>query len=59
MMKQRVGIIGSGFIGKGLVNALHLFNDIEVTKVLTRSRVDTRGDYRYPDYPTDPKMHGT
>ncbi len=49
MMKQRVGIIGSGFIGKGLVNALHLFNDIEVTKVLTRSRVDTRGDYRYPD----------
>ncbi|QFK73206.1 NAD(P)-dependent oxidoreductase [Pradoshia sp. D12] len=48
-MKQRVGIIGSGFIGKGLVNALHLFNDIEVTKVLTRSRVDTRGDYRYPD----------
>lgn len=49
MMKQRVGIIGSGFIGKGLVNALHLFNDIEVTKVLTRSRVDTRGDYPYPD----------
>lgn len=47
-IKQRVGIIGSGFIGKGLVKALNLCQDLEVVKVMTRTRLDRRGDFPYP-----------
>ncbi|MCA1032223.1 NAD(P)-dependent oxidoreductase [Bacillus timonensis] len=45
MMKKRVGIIGTGFIGKGLVKALENQPDITVSKVLTRSAIDERKDY--------------
>ena len=48
MMKHRVGIIGSGFIGKGLVKALTLMEDVEVMKVVTRTRIDGRNDFPYP-----------
>ncbi|WP_455661700.1 NAD(P)-dependent oxidoreductase [Pradoshia sp.] len=53
IMKQRVGIIGSGFIGKGLVKALNLMDDMEVIKVMTRTRIDGRSDFPYPDLLTN------
>ncbi len=53
IMKQRVGVIGSGFIGKGLVKALNLMDDMEVIKVMTRTRIDGRSDFPYPDLLTN------
>ena len=48
MIKHRVGIIGSGFIGKGLVKALNLFDDMDVVKVMTRTQLGERSDFPYP-----------
>ncbi len=53
IMKQRVGVIGSGFIGKGLVKALNLMDDMEVIKVMTRTKIDGRIDFPYPDLLTN------
>ncbi|MBN1855933.1 MAG: NAD(P)-dependent oxidoreductase [Dehalococcoidia bacterium] len=44
-MTTRVGISGTGFIGKGLLTALRVHEDLKVTCVLTRSNADSRPDY--------------
>ena len=44
----RVGIIGSGFMSKGLTMALHNQDDIIVSKALTRSDPSLRTDFPLP-----------
>ncbi|MBN1153099.1 MAG: NAD(P)-dependent oxidoreductase [Dehalococcoidia bacterium] len=48
-MTIRVGVIGSGFISKGLVLSLENCCDLKVSKVLTRSDVRARVDFPRPD----------
>lgn len=38
MARQRIGIVGTGFIARGLVRALHETDDFDVSAVLTRRR---------------------
>lgn len=45
MNAKRIGIVGSGFIGKGLAKALQNQTDLIVTKVLTRSFIGERKDH--------------
>ncbi len=47
-MSVRVGIVGSGFIAKGLVHILGLCEDLVASRVLTRSDIDTRTDFPVP-----------
>ncbi|HFU75252.1 MAG TPA: NAD(P)-dependent oxidoreductase [Arcobacter sp.] len=44
-MKKRIGIIGTGFIGKGLYNLILSKDEFEVVKVLTRSNINKREGY--------------
>lgn len=44
-MTTRVGISGSGYLGRGLVCALRLSAQFDVTRVLTRTAPSTRGDF--------------
>jgi len=46
-MTIRVGIVGSGYISRGLTAALRAAPDMDVTCVLTRSHVDRRPDFPY------------
>ena len=52
-MSFKVGIAGSGFIAKGLVQVLSLSPDLQVSCVLTRSDVSSRGDFARPDLLTN------
>ena len=36
----RIGIVGTGFIGQGIVLALESQQDLQVTKVLTRRKIN-------------------
>lgn len=47
-MSVRVGIVGSGFVAKGLVHILGLCEDLVASRVLTRSDIDTRTDFPVP-----------
>ena len=42
---SRVGVVGSGFIGNGLVMALEGQPDLTVSRVLTRTRTEERTDF--------------
>ncbi|WP_409303468.1 NAD(P)-dependent oxidoreductase [Peribacillus sp. SCS-155] len=39
-LKTKIGVIGTGFIAKGLINALENQEDLVVSKVLTRRRIE-------------------
>jgi len=43
--RKSIGLIGSGFISKGLVMLIEQRNDLQVHRVLTRSRIDERHDF--------------
>ncbi len=49
----RVGIVGSGYIARGLALSLSAVSDIVVTKVLTRSDVNLRGESVWHDILTN------
>jgi predicted homoserine dehydrogenase-like protein len=51
MEKQltRIGVVGTGFISKGLVIEIEKAYGLCVSKVLTRTRIDLRGDYPLQD----------
>ncbi|MFW6056835.1 MAG: NAD(P)-dependent oxidoreductase [Chloroflexota bacterium] len=51
-MTVRVGISGSGYIGRGLLYALDGLDEFRVTTVLTRTDPDTRKDYPAPELMT-------
>ena len=41
----RVGVIGSGFVSKGFVMALDSQDDMTITKILTRTKIENRTDF--------------
>ena len=43
--KPRIGIIGSGFIAKGLVNLIIQKNELEISGILTRTKIHLRTDF--------------
>jgi len=43
--RKSIGLIGSGFISKGLVMLIEQRNDLQVHRVLTRSRIEERHDF--------------
>lgn len=45
----RVGIVGSGFIGRGLALALENVPDLGISGVVTRSNLSERSDYPFPE----------
>jgi len=47
-MTTRIGVIGSGYISKGLIEALLRCDDLAPSRVLTRSDVRGRDDYPQP-----------
>ncbi len=49
----KVGVVGSGFIAKGFVIALHKHPDIEISKVLTRTEIARRIDFPMPSLLTN------
>ncbi|MGM8211568.1 SAF domain-containing protein [Virgibacillus sp. W0430] len=49
----RVGIAGTGLIGKGLAYEIEKQADMELTKVLTRRSLRTMQDYPFPDVLTN------
>jgi len=49
----RVGVIGTGFIGKGLAIEIERQEDIDLTHVLTRRDLKTIKGYPYPDVLTN------
>jgi|WetSurMetagenome_2_1015567.scaffolds.fasta_scaffold07900_5 hypothetical protein len=51
--KKRIGLIGSGFISKGLVLLMELRTDLQVHRVLTRSRIDELDDFPRRDLLTN------
>ncbi|HHE41603.1 MAG TPA: NAD(P)-dependent oxidoreductase [Dehalococcoidia bacterium] len=51
-MKTRIGIAGSGYIGRGLLFALGGSEEFDVTAVLTRTDPSTRPDFPRPDLMT-------
>lgn len=51
--QKRIGLIGSGFISKGLVMLIEQRADLQVHKVLTRSRIDERCDFPRQDLLTN------
>lgn len=50
---SRIGVIGSGFLAKGLVMALEEQQDLLVSKVLTRTNVQKRTDFPRQDLLTN------
>lgn len=50
---KRIGLIGSGFISKGLVMLIEQRADLHVHKVLTRSRIEERRDFPRMDLLTN------
>lgn len=53
MEQARIGIIGSGFVSRGLALSFANCDDLEVTAVLTRTASPHRTDYPDPDLLTD------
>ncbi len=51
--RKRIGLIGSGFISKGLVMLIEQRADLQVHKVLTRSRIEERHDFPRRDLLTN------
>jgi len=51
--RKRIGLIGSGFISKGLVMLIEHRADLQVHKVLTRSRIEERCDFPRQDLLTN------
>ncbi|HUF08533.1 MAG TPA: hypothetical protein VMO47_04375 [Rhodothermales bacterium] len=57
MEQTRIGIIGSGFVSRGLVLAFANCSDLKVTAVLTRTASRQRSDYPAPDLLTESVYH--
>lgn len=51
--RKRIGLIGSGFISKGLVMLIEQRSDLQVHRVLTRSRIEERRDFPRQDLLTN------
>lgn len=51
--KCRVGIVGSGYIGSGLLRVLDKSPDFHVTKMLTRRKFETINDHPRPEILTN------
>ena len=51
--KRRIGLIGSGFISKGLVLLIEQRDDLQLHRVLTRSRLEERQDFPRRDLLTN------
>jgi predicted homoserine dehydrogenase-like protein len=49
----RVGIAGTGLIGKGLAFEIEKRSELKLTKVLTRRNIGTMGDYPFQDVLTN------
>ncbi len=49
----RIGVIGSGFISKGFVMALDTQDDMAITRILTRTRIEERTDFPKPELLTN------
>ncbi len=49
----RIGIVGTGFIGQGIVLALESQKDLQVTKVLTRRKINPEFKFVRPELLTD------
>jgi predicted homoserine dehydrogenase-like protein len=49
----RIGIVGTGFIGQGIVLALESQKDLQVTKVLTRRKINPDFKFVRPELLTD------
>ncbi len=49
----RIGIVGTGFIGQGIVLALEAQRDLKVTKVLTRRKISPEFKFIRPELLTD------
>lgn len=49
----RIGIVGTGFIGQGILLALESQNDLQVTKVLTRRKINPEFKFVRPELLTD------
>ncbi len=53
MEKVKVGIVGTGLIGKGLALEIAKQEDLELASVLTRRSIATMKDYPFPDVLTN------
>ena len=42
---NKIGVIGTGFIGEGLIKLLDSHKDYSITKILTRSSIKNRNDF--------------
>jgi len=51
--RKRIGLIGSGFISKGLVVLIEPRHDLQIHRILTRSRIEERQDFPRPDLLTN------
>ena len=51
--RNRIGVVGSGFIAKGFVLALDRREDMVVSGVLTRTNIDERADFPRQDLMTN------
>jgi predicted homoserine dehydrogenase-like protein len=51
--ETRIGIVGSGFIARGLVMALEGQTDMKLSRVLTRSNINKRADFSQKDILTN------
>lgn len=49
----RIGVVGSGFIGKGFVKTMEEHKDLPVSKVLTRTNIEERTDFPRQDLMTN------
>jgi len=49
----RIGIVGTGFISRGLTAHLSSFQDLQVTKILTRQNPFTYRDFPFPELLTN------
>jgi len=52
-MRVSVGVAGSGYIARGLVDVLELFPEFKVSRVLTRSVISSRNDFPRPELLTN------
>ena len=52
-LKTKIGVIGTGFIAKGLVMALEKQEDLVVSKVLTRGKIEDIGSFPNKDLLTN------
>ena len=43
--RSRIGVVGTGFISRGFVNAFRDESDVEITKVLTRRKIAECGEF--------------